>query len=78
MRKFLLSVAAATGVMTAAMPAASAQNYPWCLVDDLLTGSTSCYYTTREQCQLSTGGNIGHCVANPAYPAAPAPRKARR
>jgi hypothetical protein len=83
MRKFLLGVLALTGAMMAATSAASAQSpqsYPWCLVDDLLTGSWSCYYASRAQCQLSTGGNIGHCVANPGYVAAPAPepRRVRR
>jgi hypothetical protein len=42
-----------------------AQNLPWCLVNDQ-KGSTSCAFVSRDQCLLSTGGNVGHCVANPA------------
>jgi Protein of unknown function (DUF3551) len=75
MRKSLLGFLAAVSTMTAAMTTASAQYYPWCLVDDLKSGAMSCYFTTREQCMMSTGGNVGHCVANPA---SPGPRKTRR
>jgi hypothetical protein len=42
-----------------------AQNYPWCLVNDQ-KGSTSCAFVSRDQCLLSAGGNVGHCIANPA------------
>jgi len=78
MRKLLLgtlmlAAAAATGPRWA-----SAQNYPWCLVNDQ-KGSTSCAFVNREQCLQSTGGNVGHCVANPASAPLPAPvRGARR
>jgi hypothetical protein len=78
MRKSLFGVLAVVSTMASAMTAASAQYYPWCLVDDLKTGSMSCYFTTREQCMMSTGGNVGHCVANPAAAAPPGPRKQRR
>ena len=80
MRKSLLAIITMNAAMMAGTSGASAQYAPWCLVDSLLTGSWSCYYTSREQCQLSTGGNIGHCVANPGYsaPAAPISRKQRR
>jgi len=53
---------------TLAIPCAShAQNYAWCLVNDLKDGSTTCAFVSREQCMMSTGGNVGHCVANPFY-----------
>jgi hypothetical protein len=78
MRKTVLAILAVTGTLGSATTMASAQYYPWCLVDDLKTGSMSCYFTTREQCMMSTGGNVGHCVANPASPAPPGPRKIRR
>jgi hypothetical protein len=55
-----------------------AQNDPWCLVNDQ-KGSTSCAFVSRDQCMLSTGGNVGHCVANPGFPSPAAPgRKPRR
>jgi Protein of unknown function (DUF3551) len=55
-----------------------AQNYPWCLMNDQ-KGSMSCAFVSRAQCLLSTGGNVGHCVANPASPSLPAPvRRPRR
>ena len=56
-----------------------AQNAAWCLVNDQ-KGSTSCAFVSRDQCLLSTGGNVGHCVANPAAaPSFPEPaRKPRR
>lgn len=57
---------------------ALAQNDPWCLVNDQ-KGSMSCAFVSREQCLLSTGGNVGHCVANPALRSVPEPaRKPRR
>jgi len=78
MRKSVLGLLAAVSTMTAAMTTANAQYYPWCLVDDLKTGAMSCYFTTREQCMMSTGGNVGHCVANPGYTAPAGSRKTRR
>jgi len=78
MRRRMMGIVAATGVMVATLSTASAQNYPWCLVDDLKTGSWSCYFVSRDQCQMSTGGNVGHCVANPAYAAAPPPTRRPR
>ena len=71
-----LAIAAATLAMTST---GRAQNYAWCLVNDLKFGSTSCAFVIREQCMMSTGGNVGHCVANPAYSAVREPaRKPRR
>jgi len=29
-------------------------------------GSTSCASVTREQCMMSAGGSVEHCIANPA------------
>jgi hypothetical protein len=61
---------------TAAQPG-MAQNYPWCLVNDQ-KGTTSCTFVSRAQCLLSTGGNVGHCVANPASPSLPGPVRGLR
>jgi len=56
---------------------AVAQNYPWCLVNNQ-KGTTSCAFVSREQCQLSTGGNIGYCIANPGTPSPRAPVRGPR
>jgi hypothetical protein len=78
MQKLLLG-ALILAAMTATGPrSAVAQNLPWCMINDQ-KGSTSCAFVSREQCLKSTGGNVGHCVANPASPSLPAPvRGARR
>jgi hypothetical protein len=62
-----IDIAAAIAAVCAicATTPASAQNYPWCLVN-YKYGSTSCAFTSRAQCMMSAGGNIGQCVANPA------------
>jgi hypothetical protein len=72
MRKPLLGTLILAAMVAAGPRSAVAQNYPWCLVNDQ-KGSTSCAFASREQCLLSTGGNVGHCVANPASPSLPAP-----
>jgi hypothetical protein len=71
----LMLVAATAAVMVAALTPARAQDYPWCLVIADKTGSMTCYFTTRDQCMMSTGGNVGYCMRNPAYPDAPPPRR---
>jgi uncharacterized protein DUF3551 len=68
-KRFLATATLAATVATASQSAV-AQNGPWCLVNDQ-KGSTSCAFASREQCLLSTGGNVGHCVANPAIRSAP-------
>jgi hypothetical protein len=75
MTKRLLGAAILAATLATASSSAIAQNDPWCLVNDQ-KGSTSCAFASREQCLLSTGGNVGHCVANPAIPS-PA-RRSRR
>jgi hypothetical protein len=71
MQKLLLGTLILSATVAAGLRPAVAQNLPWCLVNDQ-KGSTSCAFTSREQCLLSTGGNVGHCIANPASPSAPA------
>jgi hypothetical protein len=67
MRRIILSVLAIVVTTLASVCGAKAQNYAWCLVNDLKFGSTSCAFVSREQCMMSAGGNVGHCIANPAY-----------
>ena len=76
MQKLLLGMLILSATVATGLRPAVAQNLPWCLVNDQ-KGSTSCAFTSREQCLLSTGGNVGHCIANPASPPAPvrAPRR---
>jgi hypothetical protein len=72
MQKLLLSTLILAAAVATGPRSGVAQNSPWCLVNDQ-KGSTSCAFVSREQCLLSTGGNVGHCVANPASPSRPAP-----
>src|SRR6266404_9390189 len=76
MQKLLLGTLILSATVATGPRSAGAQNLPWCLVNDQ-KGSTSCAFLSREQCLLSTGGNVGHCVANPASRSAPmrAPRR---
>jgi hypothetical protein len=76
MRKLLLGTLMLVAAAAIPRPAV-AQNYPWCMVNDQ-KGSTSCAFVSREQCLQSTGGNVGHCVANPASPPLPAPVRGPR
>jgi hypothetical protein len=73
----MLGVLAAAALMAAGAPA-HAQYYPWCLVISDKTGSWTCYFTTREQCMASAGGNVGFCTRNPAAPDPPARRRPRQ
>ena len=77
MQKTLLGTLILAVTVAAGPRSAVAQNYPWCLVNDQ-KGSTSCAFVSREQCLLSTGGNVGHCVANPASRSLPAPVRGPR
>src|ERR1700724_576901 len=77
----LLRSALAAALAVATASTAHATDYPWCYVDQTMSGATSCYFATLAQCRASTGGNGGFCVRNPAYRAAIdtyAPRPPRR
>ena len=57
----LLTIAAAA-LVTGAGPgyaAGATDNYPYGALDSV-TGATSCYFSTREQCGP-------HCISNPGY-----------
>jgi hypothetical protein len=79
MTRLMTGAATAIAVVAALPPTLSwAQNYPWCLVISDKTGSMTCYFSTRDQCMMSTGGNVGFCMRNPAYPDAPPRRRPAR
>ena len=77
MRKLLLGTLILAATVATGPRSGVAQNYPWCVVNDQ-TGTTSCRFVSREQCLASTGGNVGHCVGNPASPSLPAPVRGSR
>ena len=78
MKPLMLAVLTAT-VLASGTSVSHAQNYPWCLVISDITGSWTCYFTTREQCLESAGGNVGFCTQNPAYQGpSPQPRRPAR
>jgi hypothetical protein len=76
-RNAVLGILVAFGVMMAATSASRAQYYPWCLILSDKVGAWTCYFSTREQCMASAGGNLGFCAENPAYPG-PQPAPSRR
>jgi hypothetical protein len=61
----------------AATHPANAADYPWCYIDQTMSGSTSCAFMTLAQCRENSGGNGGFCVQNPSWrgPPAPPPRR---
>jgi hypothetical protein len=67
MRTLLLGLVTMASTIVATQSTASAQNYPWCLIISDKNGSWTCYFTSREQCMMSAGGNVGFCAQNPAY-----------
>jgi hypothetical protein len=76
MRTLLLGLVTVASAIVATQSTASAQNYPWCLIISDKNGSWTCYFTSREQCMMSAGGNVGFCAQNPAY-AGPQPVRRR-
>ena len=48
--------------------AQSPESYPWCGIRYTQDGSsTSCYYTSREQCMATMSGAGGLCIESPYY-----------
>jgi hypothetical protein len=76
-RNAILGILVAAGALASATSASRAQYYPWCLILSDKVGSWTCYFSTREQCMASAGGNVGFCTQNPAYPG-PQPAQSRR
>ena len=78
-KNLVFAILVAAGAMAATTSASRAQYYPWCLVIADKLGAWTCYFTTRDQCMASAGGNAGFCTQNPAYPGPqPAPAPSRR
>ena len=66
-RNAVLGILVALGAMAATTSASRAQYYPWCLILQDKVGAWTCYFSTRQQCMASAGGNLGFCAQNPAY-----------
>jgi hypothetical protein len=79
MRLPILSLFVIAAALLVEMPAASAQSpysYPWCSRQagrDFDT--TSCYFTSYQQCMTTISGIGGWCYQSPYYHAASAPRQ---
>ena len=73
-----ISFGAATMLALVAAPAHAA-DYPWCYIDQTMSGSTYCAFATLAQCRENSGGNGGFCVPNPSWhgPPAPPPRRSQ-
>jgi hypothetical protein len=67
-RNVILAILLAAAALVGATSASHAQFYPWCLIQSDKLGSWTCYFSTREQCMASAGGNVGFCAQNPASP----------
>jgi hypothetical protein len=62
------TVIAATIILLCGLAAANADPYRWCAEGLNGEGTSSCYFTTLDQCRASTSGNNGgHCSLNPYY-----------
>jgi hypothetical protein len=79
--KIFTLVVVSTALMGATEPASaqSPYSYPWCSRQggrDAVT--TSCYFTSRQQCMTTISGISGYCYENPAYRgSAPTPKSRR-
>jgi hypothetical protein len=71
MRSQIASLVLASATLMGAAASASAQSpysYPWCskqLVRDGFT--TSCYFTSYQQCMTTISGIGGYCYQSPYY-----------
>jgi len=84
MRLPILSLFLIAAALLGAIQAASAQSptsYPWCAkyYDSWMFGTTSCYYTSYQQCMTTLSGIGGVCIRSPYFHRAPsAPPRSRR
>jgi uncharacterized protein DUF3551 len=80
----LFLIAAALLGEIQAVSAQSPTSYPWCAkyFDSWMFGTTSCYFTSYEQCRTTMSGIGGVCIRSPYYhgalPNAPVPPRRRR
>jgi len=65
--KALTVVATLLAAMFATASPARAADYPWCYVDQTMSGATYCAFATLAQCRENAGGNGGFCIQNPDY-----------
>jgi hypothetical protein len=75
MRSQILSLVLASAALMGAADLASAQSpysYPWCSRQIVKDGSTtSCYFTSYQQCMTTISGIGGWCYQSPYYHASP-------
>jgi hypothetical protein len=76
MKVAALAVGLGGGALATALPARAAE-YPWCYIDQTMSGATYCAFETLAQCRENAGGNGGTCVENPDYRGTPAPNARR-
>jgi hypothetical protein len=70
MRVSILSLVVAIPALVGGVEAATAQtpsSYRWCAKVITKSAETSCYYATKELCQLTISGVGGYCYQNPGY-----------
>jgi len=66
MRNLLALAILGTAVLSAAPGLAqSPYTYPWCALNSDNSGATSCYFSTRAQCEASVSGGGGTCIRSP-------------
>jgi Protein of unknown function (DUF3551) len=68
--RILLLVVVSAALMGAAdlASAQSAYSYPWCSRQSAWKGSTtSCYFTSYQQCMTTISGIGGYCYQSPYY-----------
>jgi Protein of unknown function (DUF3551) len=74
MRSQMLSLVLVFAALTGATASASAQSpysYPWCSRQTAGKGdTTSCYFTSYQQCMTTISGIGGWCYQSPYYHAA--------
>jgi hypothetical protein len=71
MRSKIFTLAVVSVALIGATASASAQSpcsYPWCSRQPVHEGATtSCYFTSYQQCMTTISGIGGWCYRNPAY-----------
>jgi hypothetical protein len=80
MRSPMFSLTFASAALIGLTELASAQSpysYPWCSRQVFgLTSTTSCYFTSYQQCMTTISGIGGYCYQSPYYHARSGPRQA--
>jgi hypothetical protein len=80
MRSQMFSLVLVYAALMGATELASAQSpysYPWCARQGgRQGGTTSCYFTSYQQCMTTISGIGGYCYQSPYYHAPSEPRQA--